>query len=330
MIGLSYNRLLSMALSVPPYRGTTNRYPIGNRKQNNKYFFKRDDNGKNVFDVVYGDKYTLIPISLAEFREGKARGESGLHQFPNTERPYGRYVRAPNIVGTVRRDNTFEFTKDSYYKGEQMFLSSYTSGWFTTDSRRGGLIYSEGGKIHPIWKGMRVDSDTVTPTTPYQVSVYHVDRKKTKGLLSKYEHFFKVSEVMLKSIDANTFMTTVGEIVDEIFGEGASNNHHNNAAYLAEAVKRVDSAPLDAFILYALGYDVGRLEYLMRYQTNYSAQLVAMESLFMNLKRKMSKELYKENKEVFKIVPCEAGTRYPASDWGTIVTVNGQQVEQYT
>jgi len=54
------------------------------------------------------------------------------------------------------------------------------------------------------------------------------------------------------------------------------------------------------------------------------------ENIFMATKRKIAREVYKENPDILKEVSCGSGKRYPACDWGVKLMVNGQQVEQAT
>ena len=145
-------------------------------------------------------------------------------------------------------------------------------------------------------------------------------------MLEGYEHFLKVSEVMHKNMTFEAFMDTAREVVDGVFGDKASYTYIKPSRYLEEAVKRTHDAPLDAFIFYVLGYDVGRVSYMMRWKSAYGA---SYETLHHSLKRRLTKELYLTNREVFKEVEYEGGSVYPACDWGTKIIVNGKEMEQY-
>ena len=313
MLGLEYTRLRAITNSAPPYRGTTNRFPLRTRRENTKYFLVRDEGDQKVFDIVYGKTWE--------------RSE---------ELEQGKYIGLPNILGTVRPDNSFEFTKNGYHLGENMFFSSASQGWFASDSRRGGMVYFErrGGRnvdlFHPIYKGMRLDTKTMQPLVPYEVVLRHVDRKKSKEVLTKYERFFKVSEVMLKNM-------TMGMVLDIVrdFEVVGTNPSAATAWYkklpqdcIAEAEKLIDEAPLDAFALYCVGYNIGRIPYQMRWGSN-DEQDSAYEKLFMSLKRKITKEIYKSHESIFKDIKQEQGKRYPSCDWGVRIIVNGEEMEQY-
>ena len=358
MKALNYKRLLEITNTVPSFRGNVNRFPIGNRKQNNKYFLRRDEDGYIVFDIVYGETWNSTEIDRLEYirlklEHRKFRKATGTERaqtyvmkwFKHTvvdgkwtqskECEYHRRDRGHNIMGTVRPDNSFEFTKARYWQGDRCFLSQHSGGWFSTDSRRGGMVYAvdmqdDNAVFHPIWKGLRVNCDTMEAITPYEVVINHVDRKSGKGILSKYEHMFKVSEVMLKAMDLGSINNTCIDIVDGIFGEKAHEQRiGREKEYKEHAEKLINDAPLDALLLFNLAYDVRHVGYRMRYGMNNHTDDTP-ENIFMATKRKIAREVYKENPAILKEVSCGSGKRYPACDWGVKVMVNGQQVEQAT
>jgi len=355
MKAFNYKRLLDITNTVPSFRGNVNRFPLGNRKQNNKYFLRRDEDGYTVFDVVYGetwnsteiDRLEYIRLKLEHRKFRKATGteraqtyvmkwtkhttdENGHYVELKRQFEYHRRDRGHNTIGTVRPDNSFEFTKSRYWQGDRCFLSQHSAGWFVTDSRRGGMIFYDNNdqQFHPIWKGLRVNCDTMEAVTPYEVVIHHVDRKSGKGLLSKYEHMFKVSEVMLKAMDLNSINNTCIEIVDGIFGVG-EHKKHISVGLLEHAEKFINDAPLDALLLFTLAHDVRHVGYRMRYGMNNHSDDTP-ENIFMATKRKIAREVYKENPAILKEVSCVGGKRYPACDWGVKLMVNGQQVEQAT
>lgn len=340
MNGLSYQRLEKIMNSVPHYRGNKDRFPLGARRQNNKYFLVREEGGSRVFDIVYGYRWEKHTTTKDEWlarggEEGKGNFTYQKYDEQGNAIPdaleYGWYETVPCVMGTVRSDETFEFTREIYYQGDRGFLSQFSTGWFTNKSRHGGMVHTTAynAKITPIWKGMKINIGDMTPTQPYKVVIHHVDRKRAKDMLKGYQHFFKVSEVMLKSMPMETFLTTAQEIVDEAMGVDAHKSWHKQKDYLALAQERVDSAPLDAFVFYALAHDVGRLCYLIRWNngTVYNRDTTT-EGIFYNLKRKLSKELYLQHSEVFNPVEYEGGKAYPACDWGVKIIVDGQEVEQ--
>lgn len=351
MNGLSYQRLAHITSSVPHYRGNENRFPLGNRRQNRKYFLARKEGEDIVFDIVYGTAWKNHSCDKATYDALIAEhGDSArAHKYTNYDSKgvqipdsysYYWYETLPNILGTVRPDGTFQFTKDDWYhQGDRGFLSSFCTGYFTTESRRGGMLYkgsyySENRKTLPIWRGMKVNIADMTAVEPYKVVIHHVNRKAAKELLGKYEHFFKVSEVMLKSMGMDMVAATAREVLDDVFQkEGAHTEWHKSSDLIAFAEERINDAPLDAFVLYALGYDIGRFNYWVRWAKDRVAgstmlQGESVDVLFANTKRKMSKEIYKNNRDIFKEVEYEAGQAYPPCDWGVKIIVDGKEMEQ--
>lgn len=308
MRGLNYSRLRAITNSVPHFRGNENRFPLGNRRENRKYFLVREEDGQKVFDIVYGQRW--------ERNEELELGNPGA------------FTARPRIVGTVRPDNSFEFTEDSYSQGDnKFFTNAFDRGWFASDSRRGGMVYYErwdGGLFHPIYEGMRVDATTMQALAPYEVVLRHVDRKKSKDVIQMYERFFKVSEVMLK----NMTMGMVLDVVRDLGGRDGYFLKSTTVDCIAEAERLMDEAPLDAFVLYCVGLNVGRLTYQMRWGSR-DEQDSAHEKLFMSLKRKLTKEIYRAHGGIFKDTTYEQGKKYPTSDWGVRIIVDGKEVEQY-
>jgi hypothetical protein len=344
-MNLSYDRLTRATLSNAPYRGSTNRFPLLTRRQNRKYFLVREEDGKKVFDIVYGQSWHSEKITKEQADALSRTSKKSLVERAGGE--YLMYVTRPRIVGTVYPGETpageFEFNSGSYGQGDRMFLSDmFRGGWFTTNSRKGGMLYRkrmDGKSItHPIYRGMRVDAMTMRPIKPYEVVVNQVDRKKSKAVMAKYAHFFKVSEVMLKSINVGQ----VVEIANHLLYEG---DHPMSKRFAAGALRRdtvamclargeelINDAPLDAFVWFALGHEIGRILYRALGRmvgTRADDEYSAYDELFMSVKRRLVKDTYMRNPEVFKEVSYEMGADIPASDWGMKIIVDGKEVEQY-
>jgi len=344
MQGLNYVRLNGIANSVPPYRGSTNRFPVGNRRQNNKYFLVREEDGQRVFDIVHGQHWKHVPLTKQEHDHLAKQGSTKLRKFQEGGGTWSYYTYevTPNIVGVVRPDNTFEFTGRSYGQGDRGILSSYGHGYLSTESRRGGMIWmgAQGGKLRndktrgaiPIYKGLRVDCETMQPTKPITVIGRKVDRKVGKTLLAKYADFYMTTEVMTKAMNYDVFVKTMVEVVNEHLGEINSNTDWS--VFTGKADTLVDSAPLDAAMLYIYAWDVGNMRWNVRrfmdtQYSNYSAHEDEPHTMFLNLKRRLNKQIYKQNDEVFKKVEYTNCEMFPPSEWGYTVMVDGVEVEQY-
>ena len=339
MQALNYKRLDSISNSVSPYRGSVNRFPIGNRRHNTKYFLVRNDEGERVFDIVHGMNWKHITLTKAEHDEFAKIGMPRLNSYQSQDGTweYYRYELYPNILGVVRPDNTFEFTGNNYGQGDRGILSSYSHGFLSTNSRMGGMIWM--GKIYgngergamPIYKGLRVNCETLQPTKPITVIGKKVDRKVGKDLLAKYADFYATTEVMTKAMDYDVFVKTMNDVMNDHLGGDIAQNHK---VYSTKAEEIMETAPLDSAMLYIMGWDIGNMRWNLRrfndtQYSRYSAHEDTPHTMFLNLKRRLNKEIYKANDSVFKKVEYTNLELYPPSEWGYTVMVDGVEVEQY-
>jgi hypothetical protein len=331
MKGLEYSRLKRITETSKPYRGSTTRFPIGSRREIRKCFYVREENGQTVYDITYGYNWVRHSITKQEYEDAKNKGVRNVADYG--AEGYLRFESVPRRVGTVRPDNTFEFNGKDYDQGDRQFLSAYTYGWFVNDSRRGGLIYKTSGyngKIFPIWHGMRVDCEKMEPVDDYMVVLKQVNRKASKPLTEKYKDFIKTSETMLSAMDWRSFLEMAVEVHEQYKGDKAY-DHQAYQEYLFTAERVKDSAPLDAAVLYMLAMDVGNLRWDMvhsRRSTITRGDETPAE-LFANVLRGLNKMIYKANQDVFKRVEYERNERYPSSDWGVEILVNGVPRAQY-
>jgi len=326
MRGFDYKRLEQITKVEKPFRGTTNRFPLGSRKHNLKNFYVREENGVEVFDVTCGTNWQSISITKEEYDERKAKGGRNIHEYTSSvPHEYMRFENPVHILGTSRPDGFFEFNAEGNYpygQGEKKFLSDFSAGWFNSDSRRGGMIWTQGNymgvkRIMPIYKGMKLSTDDrMTSKDEYVVIGKKVDRKVGKEVLAGYEHFYKVSETMCKAMDRDVFLRTAKEVLEE--------HKHGKEFEAADALR--DQAPLDAMILYAVAMDVGRIQQqILHPQWGHTEPI----EVFENLKRNMNNRIYKEHREVFKDIRYGMDEVYPPSVWGYEIEVNGEIVQQY-
>jgi hypothetical protein len=339
MQGLNYTRLNSISNSVSPYRGSVNRFPIASRRHNTKYFLVREEDGQRVFDIVHGQRWKHVTLTKAEHDNLAKQGSTKLRSYQHGDGTweYYTYEVSPNILGVVRPDNTFEFTSNSYGQGDRGILSTYGHGELSTNSRMGGMIWT--GRLHgngtrgafPIYKGMRVHCESMQPTKPITVVGRKVDRKVGKDLLASYADFYATTEVMTKAMDYEVFVRTMNDVMNDHMGGDIARDH---TEYSAKAKEIMEVAPLDSAMLYIMGWDIGNMRWnLRRFMDTqfgrYSAHEDTPHTMFLNLKRKLNKEIYKQNEKVFKKVEYVDGEMYPPSEWGYTVMVDGVEVKQY-
>lgn len=322
MISLSYERLKRISLSEKPYRGSTNRFPLYGRRQNNKYFLADKENGETIFRVMYGWQYKQKPITAEEYAALEKAGKNVYHD--KTENTYALWHRVPCEMGVVRSDNTFEFTATGggYYQGARGFLSDTSYGYFHNDSRRGGMVFRGTGGFYPIHKGMRVDIKTMKPTKPITIIGKSVDRKASKKLMANHKDFFTVTETMCKAMTLESWLDTAKSVYLEYEIE---HKIPKEILMLAEAMK--SSAPLDAMVLYALGVN-NDFRWRIKNPSSWHHHKTAIE-VFGAMRARLCKQIYKENEDTFKTVTYEMGKVYPPSVWGYTLMVDGVEVEQY-
>jgi hypothetical protein len=357
MARFEYKVLDQITESTHPYRGTKNRYPIGNRKHSHKYFTSDYLNGEQVFRIFYGKTYQAVNLYRdEEVAQAKALGE---HVTQRQDGSYFYHTVVPNEVGIVRPDNTFEFTTKSLHQGLCMFINEFMNGYLYRSSRHGGYVYNVSVNhcteqvFHPVFKGIRFglgENKDVHEVSKYQVFGRSVNRKESKQLMSKYADMFKVSEIMAKTMKPEDFVMTAIEVVNEAYNIDllkANNSYfhmeeekHNEILMRAE--EQVSFAPLDSLILFGNRLDVDGLQFhrLFHQAKNitgntatgyyaYYSRLLDPLNAVEAVKRKLSKLLYERNPEVMKVRELEAGKPYKQSDWGFTIKVNGKEVEQY-
>ena len=125
-----YETLKHKTLTTEPYRGTTDRYPLGNRRHNTKNIYVRTENGEPVYDLAYGFNHDWEDITREQYL-ANPRGytETDNYDYDETGRwnivgkKYGRYLKTPRILGTVRPDNTFEFVTRWFGQSEVMLFA---------------------------------------------------------------------------------------------------------------------------------------------------------------------------------------------------------------
>jgi hypothetical protein len=323
MNGLNYERLNKIAMTQAPYRGSLDRFPLFGRRENTKNFFVREVNGVKVFDIVYGTRTKSTKLTHKEYLERKLQGHKSLHEYTyqsDGRTEYWLYETMRNVLGTVYPEGYFQFNADldTYGQGDKALLSRFTTGWFHNDSRRGGMVHTNGRwtVCTPIFQGARASAtDSFQLLDDYEVIGRKVNRKVGKDVLGRYESFYKTTETMCKAMSKDTFLDVAKEVIED-----------NKEKYFEAAESMRDQAPLDALILYCMALDVASLPHQIRSRDWYTS---TPHDIFSNLKRKLNTQIYKENPEVFTLVRYGKGEAYPPSIWGYEVEVNGQKVEQY-
>jgi len=337
MKALEWDRLTNISKTVKPYRGTTNRFPIDKRTHNTKCFYVEERNGEQVYVITYGFRHNEHYHTKAEYEANPSR----IHhrQWEEDEsKMYVSYTPVPRELGIVRSDNTFEFTAPYYGQGDNQIMSMWSRGYFSRSSRHGGMVYGERGSLfHPIFKGMRLNCNTMMPAegSEYKVVGKRVSRKDAKEFLSGYDDFYKVNEVMFKAMEYKNFMDTVADVAEQVNAKFDSwcldSDVRRNLYKFFEDNK--DTAPLDACCAFVLADDIQnmyrRVREHVKQQASYRMEDLELQNLFDNVKRRLNKELYRKNPQCMKLTEYTPYQYYAPSEWGVEVYVNGNEVEQY-
>jgi hypothetical protein len=339
MLALSWNRLTGITETQKPYRGTTNRYPVGSRTQNTKNFYVDEIDGEKVYRITYGTHHIEHYVTKEVYEADTDKYHERTWETDEAKR-YCFYKPVPNQLGVVRSDNTFEFTsKHGYGQGHNSVISSWSQGFFYTSSRHGGMVYRDNsrGIFHPIFKGMRIQIDTMQPhkDSVYKAVGKRVNRKEGKEFLKRYEDFYKINEVMLKAMDYKAYMEVACDVVSslEIATDKWGLYEEDRKKLITYAESCVNDAPLDAGVAFALAYDIkdvwSRVRAFTGAGSSYYSREIELESIFINLKRKLNNALYRDNPTVMNLIEYQMGSLYPASQWGIDIYVDGKEVEQY-
>jgi len=334
MKALEWERLTNITKTQKPYRGTTNRFPIGDRRHNTKDFISEERNGEQVYVIRYGFNWKSHEHTKEEWLANQGTIHKRDHNGVET---YESYSSIPRELGIVRSDNTFQFTAGYYGQGDNMILSNWSRGYFMRSSRHGGMIFRSNGAFHPIFKDMRVDCETMMPheDSKYKVVGKRVSRKDAKDFLKRYADFYQINEVMLKTMEWKGFMETAVDVMNSLAittdSWALGGNDKEKLTKYAEA--SLNTAPLDAGVAFSLAHDVQNLYNRVRAfidpnKSSYYNREVELDVIFANLKRKLNKELYKANPSVMKLTEYVPNEPYPPSEWGVEVYVNGVEVEQ--
>jgi hypothetical protein len=325
---MNYQWLEKRVTEVPPYRGTPNRYPLAARTQTRYYFLKDMEESQTVFDVCYDYRWNSRKLTPEEAVVAKAKGIH-VHEHNNEQWVYDKSY---NQLVRLRPDDSVEFVKAEYHQGDRMFLDKINGGVFFNDSRRGGVVYAnsyrkaERSMMLPIFQGLRVTPD-MKPITEFDVTLLSVDRKKSRGLIKEYEHFFKVSETMLMGMtDKNVFAQMVKEVVkdhsDKIEFKPTNERMKDYAASI------MNTSPIDAFVIFAWYHDVGYIRYMAIDGELPGWRILQFEQMFNSAKRYISKDLYRANPDIFVERVFTAGEVYPQTDWGVTIRVGEETVYQ--
>lgn len=351
MRSINYQSLVNVMRHEKPYRGSTNRYPLFSRRENRKFFLhETDSNGEPFMRIVYGYSWSSVDVTEEEYKAHKddkdgcyseyplSNWDEKAHNYVEYGKKWIRHEKTPHELGIVRPDNSFEFTRDRYWQGDQMFLSAISPGTFFTDSRRGGSVYGNrrNSVMYPIYQGLRIDCDTMNPdpSREYRLVGMRVDRKKAKEILGPYEDFFLTAKAMMKVMPVGTFYEIGKEVLEANNIETKYWLTTDSRLLMRKRFEELmNDSPVDAVAAYCLAKSDSRglSDYYHTVTRNdkydFNTNGETAERYFDIVKRYITKEIYKSNADLMKQVEFEFGKIYPPSEWPYELYVNGEEVD---
>lgn len=340
-----YAWIQNRELNDKPWRGSQD-YPISKRTHRHKYFRVRDENGNKVYDIYYGNSYSKVEISNDDYALLTAEEKQQYHQYPsysntgigNTTQVWTRWETIPNLLLTIRSDDTVEIVKDSEYlhQGERGYISYFIHATVRCEGRRGGAIaqigWGKSAKYIPIFKGLRIHAGALTPhaSTDYEIITRKVNRSQAGEMLTKYENMFKVAETMCGVMDRETFLQ---QTIDTMKDNGFSNTEWFYGSELTDVIEKgmevLDTDPAGAFMLFSHGFVNQTFRSAVRNGQFNSWSYEDTISIMGSTKKKLLRKLYKDYDVFNKTVIKSDEQRLPSSVWDIEIMVNGQEVAQY-
>ena len=354
---LDYARLERVTQGEKPYRGTTNRYPLEERRYAEKCFKEETLNGEKVYRVYRDSCYEAKFITIEEYNAMPKAKQKRVHpdaqDRPDELRRYKMYERTPCEVGIVYPDNSFEFTAKFDWGIPQGLKMAMSYNWLNsvtlrTSSKHGGALLSGGGVVgnnyrftHPMFNGLRVYVNTLElhESCSYEVLGYKTNNKAVKAVFEPYKESFTVADVMFRNMRDEDIIEMVKEVTPE--GLTSSYSYHNyleerKAEYdiiLNNHVEELAVNPLLSTLGLASLGNVNKIREHVRWAINYSRPTLTglnRATLVANTAKAFKHKLCREDRDTLLVkVAYKPTEKFPASIWGNEVRVTGILVEQY-
>lgn len=340
----TYKKLEEITKVQKPYRGSTNRYPTGNRLHSTKNFYVEELDGEKVFKVTYGFHTSRVEVTKEEFDALPNKSKHEGRNYTTNDVEYWHYITKPYELGIMRPDETFEFTAKYLHQGTNMYLTNefMRHGMVVCSSRHGGVVYKDSWRnpdfMFPIFNGLRIRTDTLLPHESQNIKLFkkNIDRKLAKPLIDEYGDMMKTSGVMFSAMEMDLFLSETKEILIGAINGGATSvddlpymTRENQEKLVAEANKaNREKRYFDCAVINAYLMDANRLQYILRWGSNTYLGGKTPLNIHQAMIRGLTKRLYK-NEEPFTRNEIVWGNPFPSSDWGFELTVNGEEKTIY-
>lgn len=300
---VSYKALVEHAKTAKPYRDSDGAYNLGARRYSDRHYRFRGD----LIDVYY----THPDISKKIVAK-----DSNIDTWN-----YKRHLL------TIHPDNSFEVINFSG-QGDNMFMSQAVRGYIHQDGTRKGVVFYNNTKMHPIFKGLRIDLRTGDAVTPYQFHKRDIDKKKANELLKEFVEF---QQMAMKFIEPMTPMGIL-EVFKDLYDQTGSLDWLNEEMFvqLVRERKYVDAAVV--FSIAGTGHHYHSYRHMLDriFKSDESEREMRMIThAFDSHYKTILASRIKEDIRDIVLMGCEdasilkelkVGDKFPSSKWGYSIT----------
>jgi hypothetical protein len=268
-----------------PYRGS-NATPLGYREYSARHF--RPLQNEEGFALYYRHREVLDDV-----------------KDPDNKKAFA----------IVRPDNTIQFNNPTSAQSENMILRRILSAPVHHEKARGGTCImvhqNERSTMHPMFRGLRIDMDTLKEHKPYELYIKTISRKVAVEYLKQYDEFKVASLTMFNSMNADG--------VNDLLTELRSNKKYHNDYF---------------FECFEKKHYVDALMHFVLCKYNYWSWADVTLSRLVNLKAVVREALDKHFDEYalrnsdapFKLKQVEGGKYFPTSKWGYVIVQDGKEM----
>jgi len=299
---VSYDALIEYAKTAKPYRDSDGAYNLGARRYADRHFRLRGD----LIDIYY--THPSMSKKMVE-------KDTSLDMWN-----YKRHLL------TIHPDNSFEVVNFSG-QGDCMFMSQAIRGYIHQDGARGGVVYYTNTKMHPVFKGLRINIRTGEAVTPYKFYKRDINKKKANETLKEFAEF---QTMAMKFIEPMTPMGIL-EVFKDLY-EQEGNLDALDEGLFVQLVR--EKKYVDAAIVYSIagkGHHYHSYRHLLDniFKNNdHERELRMITREFDQLYKLSLARRIKEDMRDIVLVGCDEpaelkelpiGEKFPTSKWGYII-----------
>ena len=300
---VSYKALIEHAKTAKPYRDSDGAYNLGARRYSDRHYRLRGD----LIDVYY---------THPDMSKKIVAKDSTIDTWN-----YKRHLL------TIHPDNSFEVINFSG-QGDNMFMSQAVRGYIHQDGTRKGVVFYNNTKMHPIFKGLRIDLRTGDAVTPYQFHKRDIDKKKANELLKEFVEF---QQMAMKFIEPMTPMGIL-EVFKDLYDQTGSLDWLNEEMFvqLVREKKYVDAAVV--FSIAGAGHHYHSYRHMLDriFKSDESEREMRMitQAFDSHYKTILASRIKEDIRDVV-LMGCEdasilkelkVGDKFPSSKWGYSIT----------